>query len=305
MDQSPPDVSVCIVSWNVADDLRACLESVGAQRNPPTFEIIVADNASSDESVSMIREQFPEVELIVNDENLGFAKATNQTLRAARGRYLMMLNPDTVLQPDSLAKLVAVADAHPEAGIVAPRLIYPDGSLQYSCRRFPTIAAAVYRNTLFGRLFPGARPAAEYIMRDCDHDTEHDVDWASGACLLIRREAYEQVGELDEGFVWGSEDVDYCFRMHRAGWSVLYSPVTDVVHAVGRSTDQAVVPTIMRTHRGMYRLYAKHFAPHAAARGFVWLGVWLRAGLLIVSWEARRAIRGTVRWIRRLVGGDG
>jgi GT2 family glycosyltransferase len=305
MHQPPPDVSVCIVSWNVADDLRACLESIRAQQTPPTYEVIVADNNSSDDSVAMVREQFPDVELIVNDENLGFAKATNQTLRAARGRYLMMLNPDTVLQPDCLEKLVAVADAHPEAGIVAPRLIYPDGSLQYSCRRFPTIAAAVYRNTVFGRLFPEAEPAAEYIMRDCDHDTQHDVDWASGACLLIRREAYKQVGELDEGFVWGSEDVDYCFRMHREDWGVLYSPVTEVVHAVGRSTDQAVVPTIMRTHGGMFRLYSKHFAPNALARGFVWLGVWLRAGLLIASWESRRLLTGLWKRLRRLVGGSG
>jgi len=303
MHDPSPDVSVCIVSWNVADDLRACLESIRAQQTPPTWEVIVADNASSDDSVPMIREHFPEVTLIVNERNLGFARATNQTLRAARGRYLMMLNPDTVLQPDCLAKLVAVADTHPEAGIVAPRLVYPDGSLQYSCRRFPTIAAAVYRNTVFGRLFPGARPAAEYIMEDCDHDTEHDVDWASGACLLIRREAYAQVGELDEGFVWGSEDVDYCLRMHRAGWSVLYSPVTDVVHAVGRSTNQAVVPTIVRTHRGMCRLYAKHFAPNALAKALVWVGVWLRASLLIVSWEARRLIRGALGRVRSLVGG--
>lgn len=303
MQQPPPDVSVCIVSWNVADDLRACLQSIRAQDTPPTYEVIVADNASSDESVAMVREQFPEVELIVNDRNLGFAKATNQTLRAASGRYLMMLNPDTVLEPDCLAKLVAVADAHPEAGIVAPRLVYPDGSLQYSCRRFPTIAAAVYRNTVFGRLFPSARPAADYIMQDCDHDTQHDVDWASGACLLIRREAYEQVGELDEGFVWGSEDVDYCFRMHREGWSVLYSPVTDVIHAVGRSTDQAVVPTIMRTHRGMYRLYSKHFAHNALCRAFVWLGVWVRAGLLIASWETRRVLLKAWTWLRGPVGG--
>ncbi len=303
MHQSPPDVSVCIVSWNVADDLRVCLESVRAQQIPTTFEIIVADNASSDDSVAMIREHFPEVKLIVNDENLGFAKATNQTLRAAEGRYLMMLNPDTVLEPDCLEKLVAVADAHPEAGIVAPRLVYPDGSLQYSCRRFPTIAAAVYRNTIFGRLFPNAEPAAEYIMRDCDHETQHEVDWASGACLLIRREAFEEVGELDEGFVWGSEDVDYCYRMHQAGWSVLYSPVTDVVHAVGKSTDQAVVPTIVRTHRGMYRLYSKHFARNPLSRLLVWIGVWLRAGLLIISWEGRRLISNTWGRFKRLFGG--
>lgn len=294
------DVSVCIVSWNVAGDLRACLESIRAQQTPPSFEVIVADNASVDDSVEMLREDFPEVQLILNEENLGFARATNQTLRAARGRYLLMLNPDTVLEPDSLRKMVAVADLRTDAGIIAPKLIYPDGSLQYSCRRFPTIAAAIYRNTVLGRLFPHAHAAAEYIMADCDHDTQHEVDWASGACLLIRREAYAEVGELDEGFVWGSEDVDYCLRMHRSGWKVLFAPVTSVVHAVGRSTDQAVVPTILRTHRGMHRLYSKHFAPNVLARALVWLGVWLRAGMLIASWETRRIVTAMLGRLRGL-----
>ncbi len=299
MEQVPPDISVCIVSWNVADDLRACLESLRAQRTPPAFEVIVADNASRDESVTMVREQFPEVRLIVNDANLGFARATNQTLRAARGRYLLMLNPDTVLEADALARLVECGDAHPQAGIIAPRLVYPDGSLQYSARRFPTIAAAVFRNTFLGRLFPNAAASARYVMADWAHDEEREVDWVSGACLMIRREAYEQVGELDEGFVWGSEDVDYCYRTHQAGWSVVFTPATTVVHAVGRSTDQAVVPTIVRTHRGMYRLYRKHFASSAAARPLVWLGVWVRAGLLILSWEARRMLNRIWRIVGR------
>ncbi len=300
MQGSPPDVSVCIVSWNVADDLRACLESIRAQQTPPTLEVIVADNASTDGSVAMVREHFPEVRLIENDENLGFARGTNQTLRVAAGRSLLMLNPDTVLAPDGLATLVEVAESHPEAGIIAPRLVYPDGSLQYSCRRFPTITAAIFRNTFLGRIFPKARSAARYIMADCDHETEHQVDWASGACLLIRREAYEQVGELDESFVWGSEDVDYCLRMHRAGWTVLYSPATTVVHAVGRSTDQAVIATIVRSHRGMYRLYSKHFASNAPARAVVWVGVWLRAGLLIASWRVRHLAVRIARFFRSL-----
>ena len=303
MGETPLDVSVGIVSWNVADDLRRCLDSLRSQESPPALEVIVADNASSDDSVRMVREQFPEVELIENDENLGFAKATNQTLSAAEGRYLMMLNPDTVLEEESLRKLVAVADDHPEAGIVAPKLVYPDGCLQYSCRRFPTISAAVFRNTILGRLFPRARSAAEYVMADWDHESEREVDWVSGACMMIRREAFEEVGRLDEEFVWGSEDVDYCLRMHRAGWKVLFTPVTQVVHAVGRSTDQAVVPTIVRTHRGMYLLYSKHFASNVLAKAFVWLGVWLRAGLLIVSWEARRLLSGTIGRLRRMRGG--
>ena len=288
MPESSPDVSVCIVSWNVAGDLRACLDSLRAQQTPPSFEIIVADNASTDDTVAMLRADFSEANVIVNGENLGFARATNQTLAAARGRYLLMLNPDTLLPPDALARLVEVADAHPQAGIVAPRLVNLDGSLQYSCRRFPTIAAAIFRNTFLGRLFPHARSAECYVMADWDHDSLRAVDWASGACLLIRREAYEQVGPLDESFIFGSEDVDYGLRMRRAGWQVLFTPATTVVHAIGRSSSQAVVPTIVRSHRGMFRLYSKHFARNPLSRALVWVGVWLRAGALILSWELRR-----------------
>lgn len=283
----PPEVSVCIVSWNVAGDLRACLLSLRAQHTPPSFEVIVADNASADETVPMLADDFPEAQVIANSENLGFAPATNQGLRLARGRYLMLLNPDTVVPPEGLRRLVEVADANPDAGIVAPKLLNPDGSLQHSCRRFPTIAAAIFRHTLLGRVFPGARSAASYVMEDFDHQSQRDVDWVSGACFMVRREAFEQVGELDERFKWGSEDVDYCLRMHRAGWRVLYTPATAVVHAVGRSSDQAVVPSIMRAHRGMYLLFSKHMAHNFVSRGLVWLGVWLRAGLLLADWRVR------------------
>ena len=301
---SAPDVSLCIVSWNVADDLRACLQSLRDQQNPPRFETIVVDNASSDETVEMLGRDFPEVRLVANDDNRGFAGGSNQGLRMGAGRYLMLLNPDTILPPDVLATLVAVADAHPEAGIIAPKLLNTDGSLQPSCRRFPTITAALYRNTLFGRLMPRARAASHYIMEDFDHDVEREVDWVSGACMMVRREALEHVGELDEGFPWGSEDVDFCLRMFRADWRVLYTPATAIVHAVGRSSSQAVVPTIIRSHRGMYHLYAKHFARNPVSRGLVWLGVWLRAGLLITSWRVWQA-RVAVRLLFRRPGGGG
>lgn len=296
-----PDVSVCIVSWNVAADLRTCLASLREQVNPPELEVIVADNASADGTVAMLEQEFPEVKVIANRENRGFAAASNQCLRWARGRYLLLLNPDTVVPPDGLRRLVEVADANPDAGIVAPKLLNPDGTLQHSCRRFPTIAAAVFRHTLLGRLFPRARSEASYIMEDFDHQAERDVDWVSGACFMVRREAFEQVGELDERFKWGSEDVDYCMRMHRAGWRVLYTPATAIVHAVGRSSDQAVVASILRAHRGMYLLFSKHMAHNCLSRGLVWLGVWLRAGLLLAEWQLRvfiakaRALRSRLR----------
>ena len=299
-----PDVSICIVSWNVAGDLRACLQSLLTQQSPPTFEVIVVDNASRDDTVAMLARDFPEVRVIANEENRGFAGGSNQALREAKGRYLMLLNPDTVAPPEALRVLVQVADDNPDAGIVAPKLLNPDGTLQYSCRRFPTITAAVFRHTLLGRLFPGAQSASSYIMEDFDHESERDVDWVSGACMLIRREAYEQVGELDERFQWGSEDVDYCMRMHQAGWRVLYTPATAITHAVGRSSDQAVVATIIRAHRGMYLLFSKHRARNFLSRAVVWLGVWARAGLLLADWRVRLALSHLRAALGRLRGGD-
>lgn len=275
------DLSIVIVSWNVSRDLAACLESLRANTSVKA-EIIVVDNASTDDTGEMLA-RFPEVTAVMNPENRGFAAANNQGLRIAGGRYLLLLNPDTIVPSRGLAALLGFAEAHPEAGVIGPRLLNPDGSLQYSCRRFPTIRAAMFRHTFLGRLFPHVASMREYLMADWDHATPREVDWVSGACMLIRRQAYEQVGELDQGFYWGSEDVDYCFRIHAAGWQVLYTPQPAITHAIGRSTDQAIIATIIRTHRSMHRLYTRHLARGLAARALVSVGIWLRAALLILT----------------------
>jgi GT2 family glycosyltransferase len=282
------DLSLCLVSWNVWADLRGCLLSL--RQNPGVrLQIIVVDNASADDTVAHLRRDFPEVELIANAENRGFAAASNQALAAAEGRYLLLLNPDTVVPPHGLEELVAFADQRPEAGVVGPQLRYPDGRLQYSARHFPTVTAALFRNTPLSRLFPRARAVQAYLMADWEHNEVREVDWVSGAAMLIRREAYEQIGPLDERFYWGSEDVDYCWRAHQAGWKVLYTPTPRIVHAVGRSSDQAVRRTIVNTHRSMYRLYCKHLAHCPLSCALIWLGVWVRAGLLLLPlWLRRR-----------------
>lgn len=272
------------MSWNVRDDLARCLDSLQEGARGLRTEVIVVDNASTDGSPQMVRERFPQVQVLENNFNAGFAGANVQALAIARGRYLLMLNPDTLVPPDGLAQLVAFADDHPRAGVVGPRLVYGDGRLQHSCRCFPTIAAAVFRGTWLGALFPKARAQACYLMDDWAHDEVRQVDWLSGACMMVRREAFEQVGTLDVGFYWGSEDVDFCWRMHKAGWEVVYTPQPTIVHFVGRSTDQAVLRTIVRSHRSMYRLYSKHLARTAVGRTLVWLGVWARAGLLILQY---------------------
>jgi len=278
-----PDLSVCIVTWNVAADLRACLRSLAEQGGGVRLEVLVVDNASTDETVAMLEAEFPAVEVLANTQNRGFAAGTNQALARGRGPYLLLLNPDTICPAGAMRALVQFADAHPEAGLVGPKLLDPDGTLQPSCRRFPTLGAALFRHTLLGRLFPRARAAAEYIMDDFDHASVREVDWVSGACMLVRREAYAQIGPLDEGFFWGSEDVDYCRRARGAGWQVLYTPEPAITHAVGRSSSQAVARTIVRFHRSMYRLYAKHYARHRMYLPLIALGVSARCALLLAA----------------------
>ncbi|MFO7947042.1 MAG: glycosyltransferase family 2 protein [Armatimonadota bacterium] len=296
--ESRSRLAVIIVSWNVCEDLKTCLGSIFENNPGEDYQVIVIDNNSTDGSVQMVQEQFPQVTLIENETNAGFAAANNQGLRYADTEYYLLLNPDTIVPEGAFRMLLDFAEQHPEAGAVGPRQVYPDGTLQYSCRRFPTITAAMFRHTIFGRLFPRAASPQWYLMADWDHAEPREVDWVSGAAMLIRHEALEDVGYLDESFFWGSEDVDYCFRMHKAGWNVMYTPEPVIIHAIGKSTDQVVIPTIIRTHRGMHRLYSKHLATNPLSRALVTVGVWVRAGLLIISHRLRSAWTAIRRMLR-------
>jgi GT2 family glycosyltransferase len=282
--EDAPRVSVCIVTWNCRELVLNCLDSLVQGSGGLPFEVIVVDNCSSDGTVEAIRSRFPAAKVVANEANVGFAAANNQAMRLGCGAYFFLLNPDTLLPPNALQEIAQVADAYPRAGAIGPKLLNPDGTLQYSCRRFPRPLAALFRNTLFGRLLPGNRWTREYLMADWQHDGVREVDWISGAAMLLRREAVEQVGPLDERFFWGSEDVDYCKRLHDAGWKVLYTPRPEIIHIVGGSTDQAVLRTICRRHASWYRLYAKHFSRCALDRAIIWVLIWLRAGLLAGSW---------------------
>ncbi len=277
------DLSLCIVSWNVTDDLKNCLESLREGAAGISSEIILVDNASEDDTVDMVRREFPDVQVIANAHNAGFAAANVQAMEQAVGRYLLMLNPDTLVPPGGMAQLIRFADAHPEAGVVGPKLVYGDGRLQHSCRSFPTAGAALFRNTILGRLFPRTSANASYLMENWDHSEVREVDWVSGACLLIRRDAFDQIGPLDTSFYWGSEDVDYCWRTHKAGWKVVYTPEPVITHLVGRSTDKVPIKTLLRHHRSMYQLYSKHMARNPISRFIGWLGVWVRAGLILLQ----------------------
>ncbi len=280
-----PDLSICIVNWNTRDDLDQALRSVLLASLQLSREVIVVDNASWDGSAELVARRFPEVRLVRSEENLGFARGYNRAAAEATGRYLFLLNPDTITRAQAPGALLHFLEEHPQAGAVGPRLVNRDGSLQFSCRRFPRPLAAVFRNTPLGRLFPGNRFTRDYLMADCDHTAENSVDWISGAAMCIRREAWEQVGGFDEGFFMYAEDMDWCWRARRAGWDICYLPSAEVMHCIGRSSDQVPLRMVLQFHRSMARFYRKHYAPGwpLPVRWVPFIGVWVRCGIILLE----------------------
>lgn len=252
------DVSIIIVSYNSSAVLGPCLTALRKQVYSGETEVIVVDNASSDGTPDMIRDSFPWVGLIAGKENLGYSKGVNIGIRRARGRYFFILNPDTVVRPDSIQKLADFMDNTPDAGIVGPKLIFHDGNVQYSCRRFYTFRVLALRRTPLGRLFPEAKAVRDHLMLDFDHETTREVDWLLGAAMFVRREAVEQVGLMDERFFLYFEDVDWCYRMAQQGLRVYYHPDSVIVHGYARDSAQSVLNRSFVSHLvSLFRYYEK------------------------------------------------
>jgi len=248
-------LSVIVVNYNTRGLLTTCLQSL-AEHLRVEHEVVVIDNASADGSAAMLREKFPNVRLISMDANLGFAAAVNAGIAATTGQYVCWLNPDARLLNDGIGEVLAYLDEHADAGIVGPQVVNPDGSMQHSSRRFPTVRAAFFnRNSLMTRFFPENRFSRRYLGMDRDRETIHQTDWVSGACLIHRRE----VGTLDERFFLYMEDIDFCLRATRAGWKVMYHPALRVVHQIGASSRHFPVRRVIAMHRSIWRYYAKHF----------------------------------------------
>jgi len=291
------DIAVIVVNWNAREDLRRCLQSLkSAPRPHVSHSVWVVDNASTDGSPALVASEFPDVRLIVNDDNLGFSRANNQAIaQSAEGgsRYVLLLNSDAQIHPGALDALAAWADAHPRAGVVGPKVLNPDGSLQHSCRRYPTLGAGFFRNTYLGRWFPNNKYAQDYLMTDFDHAEARPVDWVSGCAMLLRRELIAQTGALDERFYMYCEDVDICRRAWDAGWQVVYVPAAVVTHAIGRSSDKDAERMIWEFHRSWFAYDVKHH-PHGGPlrRAAVGAGLWLRAEVRVVKRRlAHRAAR--------------
>jgi N-acetylglucosaminyl-diphospho-decaprenol L-rhamnosyltransferase len=264
---SGPDISIIIVNWNVRDLLRRCLLSILDQADiRPTREIIVVDCASSDGSNEMVQHEFPAVRLVASADNLGYAGGNNVGARLADGRHFMILNPDTEVVGDALAVLVRYMDEHPRIGAAGPLLRYPDGSLQSSRRRFPTLATAFWESTLLDQWFPDNRFAARYRMADQPADAAQSVDWLVGAATLIRRTAWEETGPFDEDYFMYFEELDWCRRCRAAGWEIHYVPQAQIIHHEGKSSEQAMAARSIRFQRSKVRYFSKH---HGAAWGQV------------------------------------
>ncbi len=266
----PIDVGIVIVNWNTRDLLRECLKSLQASDPSVTRRIIVVDNASNDDSVSMVKAEFPSVEVIVNSINGGFSQANNLGLQAlgfgmaqtgvARPRYGLLLNPDTVLPVDSLRQMIDRMDNEPTIGIAGPRLVMLNGRLDLACRRsFPTPEISLWRMTGLSKLFPKSRRFGRYNMTYLDEHLEAEVDCVVGAFMMVRREAIEQAGLLDEAFWMYGEDIDWAFRIKQAGWKVLYYPRVTVLH-VKRAASRLNPRARVEFQRASLIFYRKHYA---------------------------------------------
>ncbi len=256
------DLSICIPTLQAKTLLHDCLQSIEANTHTPKFEIIVVDNNSQDGTVEMLREEFPSVCLIVNSSNLGFAKPINQAIQRSQGRYVLLLNNDTLILDSALDQLVQFADARPEVGICGPKVLNRDGSLQKQCRRsFATPWDLFCYFSGLSTIFPKSSLFARYLMTYKDENEIHAADAISGSCMLIRREVLDQIGLFDERFFAYQEDADFCFRAKHAGWQIYYYPQVQIVHYASHGGSR-VNPyrSIFEWHRSYFLYYRKNLA---------------------------------------------
>lgn len=253
-------LSVIIVNWNTCDLLANCLASV--YRAIPIVqglvEILVVDNSSYDDSKNMVRQQFPEVNLICNQENVGFARANNQAINASQGKYLLLLNSDTIIFPNSLRHLLSCAETQPDVAIVGPTLLNADGTFQASYGRFPSFLSYFWQligiaRLVYGPYFPSASPEVS--------QQQQDVDWVGGACLLCRRIATDKAGLLDEHFFMYAEEMDWCYRIKQHGWRVCFTPKTSIVHLGGGSSKIVRPKVLAQQWRANLHFLHKHYNP--------------------------------------------
>lgn len=254
------ELSIVIVNWKVKDLLWNCLDSIFAQKGPGYFEVIVVDNRSDDGSVEMIRREFPQVKLIRNESNVGFARACNQGIRVAEGRFIFILNPDTLVKSNTLRNIINFMESNPKVAIGGCYIYYPDGRIQTSFYRFTRLKNLLGRTLLLYSFLPKTRFTAPLFV-DC-LDSSKSVERVCGGAMVVRREAFEEVGLFDESFFLYYEDEDLCFRMKQKGWMVTSIPNTKIVHHHSQSAKKNEAQAIFSSYRSQFIFYKKFHPLH-------------------------------------------
>jgi GT2 family glycosyltransferase len=255
------DVSIIIVNYNTPKLTIEAIRSVLNSKTRYLYEIIVIDNNSSDHSVEIIKKEFPQITLIVNEQNVGFSKANNQGIKLSKGRYILLLNSDTIVNDDTIEKMVEFMDLNRNIGASGCKVVLPNGSLDKACHRgFPTPEASFYYLTGLAKLFPKSERFNQYHLGHMDLEQIHPVDCLVGAFMLVRREAVEEVGLLDETFFMYGEDIDWCYRIKEAGWDIYYYPFTTIIHYKGASSRRKPFKIIYEFHRAMFLFHKKHYS---------------------------------------------
>ena len=283
------DLSVVVITYNSAEHVLECLRCLAPGAQGLSMECVVVDNASSDDTPELVRREAPWARVIDSGGNLGYAKAVNLGTRATTGEFVLVLNPDCMLGPGSMAPLHQWMREHTRCAIAAPRIVGPDGQPELSGRSFPGPHTFLFnRYSLATRLWPGNPWSRRYLLSDWDRNRDLSVDWVSGSCMFVRRAAIEQVGGMDEAYFMFNEDVDWCRCMKMAGWSVDFVAASRVMHHIGASRGHTSAKVILERHRGMIHYFRKHHPTNPLATALTSALIMLRARLMLALNEMKR-----------------
>ena len=264
------DLSCIIVNYQQSESLKGCLNSIYQTIQEIDFEVIIIDNSQEDLGLQSLKENYPKVQIVYNPTNVGFSKANNQAAKIARGKFLFILNPDTILKEQAINSMFKHIRSNLEIGVLGPKVLNPDGSLQYSCRRYPTLWTGLFnRYSIFSRLFPQNRFTRRYLMLDFEHNETSPVDWLSGCCLMIPKSVFEEVNGFDENYFLFNEDIDLCRMLNQSGKKVIYFPEAKVIHKVSTSNSKTTSRVIIQRHLGMMYYFKKHHSKNLLIRGIV------------------------------------
>lgn len=279
-------LSIIIVNWNTRDLTKQTIESVYRETHNLDFEIILVDNASADDTVAVIKKEFPQVILIENTDNLGFAKANNQGMKIAKGKYMMLLNSDTVVLGRALNRLTEYMEAHPDVMMAGPKLLNADKTFQHACRRnLPNPINSFFH--LFGlvTLFPHSKFVNNYKKYADDPNVTEPVPALSGAGMFFRREVFETIGGLDETFFMYGEDLDFCKRIYDKGWKTVFVHDAEIIHFGGQSSKKRRTQSLVNFYDAMWIYFKKHFYPTypKVLSGIIWLGIMGRKRIALLQ----------------------